>query len=369
METYRIALSAGDGIGEELVLQAKKALKALEQSFEVAFEIVDLLSCGPAIDAYGTAMRDEDIEAALGCRGILFGNIGDAQKVSEDPKLSPVYALTSMRKAFQVCTNTRPVRILPETASLSPLKESITAQGMDILIVRDLMGGMIAGERHRWHGIYGEEASDLEHYTEDMIRHSAELAFRAAQSRKKKLTSVDKANVLYSGKLWRKTVNDVGAGYPDVQLTHHYVDNAAMELLVHPSDFDVVLASNVFGDILADEISQISGTPWLFGSAELAMDGRGVYTPNQLHHPNGIQWAGKGIASPYGILDATSLFLRYSCGRNDLADAIDTAIQHTIKSRLFTREASPPGSITCTTDELGDYVAEKIRSGKDLFGF
>ena len=163
---------------------------------------------------------------------------------------------------------------------------------------------------------------DLEYYTEDMIRHSADFAFRAAKRRKQKLASVDKANILYSGKLWRQTVSDVGKQFPEVHLTHHYVDNAAMELLVSPSEFDVVLASNVFGDILADEISQISGTPWLFGSAELAMDGRGVYTPNQLHHPNGMQWAGQGIASPYGIIDATSLLLRYSCGRNDLADAI-----------------------------------------------
>lgn len=362
METYKIALSAGDGIGEELILQSKKILKALEQSFGVSFEIIDILSCGPAIDVYGTALRDEDIEAALGCRAILFGNIGDAQKVSEDPTHSPVYALTSMRKAFRVCTNSRPVRILSETASLSPLKESITAHGMDILIVRDLMGGMITGQRHRSHGVYGDEASDLEYYTEDMIRHSADFAFRAAKRRKQKLASVDKANILYSGKLWRQTVSDVGKQFPEVHLTHHYVDNAAMELLVSPSEFDVVLASNVFGDILADEISQISGTPWLFGSAELAMDGRGVYTPNQLHHPNGMQWAGQGIASPYGIIDATSLLLRYCCGRNDLADAIDHAVKEAISKKLFTGESAPQDSIICTTDELGDYVAKGILS-------
>ena len=360
METYRIALSAGDGIGEELVLQAKKIFMSLEQRFGIAFDTVDILSCGPAIDKYGTALRAEDIDAALGCRAILFGNIGDAQKVSEDPPLSPVYALTSMRKAFRVCTNSRPVRILPETACLSPLKESITSKGMDILIVRDLMGGMIAGERHRSHGVYGDKASDLEYYTEDMIRHSADFAFRAAKRRKRKLASVDKANILYSGKLWTQTVSSVGDHFPEVQLTHHYVDNAAMELLVSPSEFDVVLASNVFGDILADEISQISGTPWLFGSAELAMDGRGVYTPNQLHHPNGMQWAGKGIVSPFGIIDATSLLLRYSCGRDDLADAIDTAVKKTISKKLFTSESAPQGSIICTTDELGDYVAKEI---------
>ena len=362
METYKIAVSAGDGIGEELLRQAEKILHALERRFDVQFAITELVTCGPAIDRYGTALRDEYLAAALDCRAMLFGNIGDAKRVGEEPKRTPVYALAKMRKGFRVCTNSRPIRILPAAASLSPLKESITAKGMDILIVRDLMGGMIVGERHRRHGADGEEASDLEYYTEDMVRHSAEFAFRCAGRRQRKLTSIDKANVLYSSKLWRQTVIETGKKFPDVRLNHYYVDNAAMELLIHPSDFDVILTSNVFGDILADEIAQISGTPWLFGSAELAADGRGVYTPNQLHHPRGTEWAGKGFVNPCGILDATSLLLRYSCSRSDLAETVDAAVRSVLAEMLFTAEAVPEGGKIVSTGALGDAAAAAIRS-------
>ncbi len=361
METYHIAVSAGDGIGEELLRQAKKLFAALEQRDSVRFALTEVTTCGPAADAWGTAFRKEDLETVKQCRAILFGNIGDPKRVSAEGKLSSVYALTSARRAFQVCTSSRPVRIFPATAELSPLKPSITEKGMDILIVRDLMGGMIAGERHRWHGAGGEEASDLEYYTEEMIRHSAVFAFRAAKRRRQVLTSVDKANVLYSSKLWRQTVMEIGKEYPEVSLNHHYVDNAAMELLVEPSVFDVVLASNVFGDILSDEIAQISGTPWMFGSAELAVDGRGVYTPNQLHHPHSSEWAGKGIVNPCGVLDAASLMLRYSCGRGDLADTVDAAIRKVLDRGLFTAEAVPQGGTVVTTNELGDAVADAVR--------
>ena len=357
MESYRIAVSPGDGVGEEFIRQAKKVLKALERRYAVRFELTELTTCGPAIDAYGIALREEDMAAALGCRAILFGNIGDAARVGEVAEKTPVYALAAMRKAFHVCTNSRPVRIFPSTASLSPLKESITEKGMDILIVRDLMGGMIAGERHHRFGAGGEEASDLEFYTEEMVRFSADFAFRSARRRRKKLTSVDKANVLYSSKLWRQTVIDMGRQFPEVELRHHYVDNASMELLVHPSDFDVILASNVFGDILADEVAQISSTPWMFGSAELAADGRGVYTPNQLHHPRSTEWSGRGKANPVGIIDALSLLLRYSCGRGDLADAVDAAVRGILAQGLFTEEAVPEGGRILSSDELGDTVA------------
>ena len=360
MEKYKIALSAGDGIGVELIRQVKKLFIALESRYDIRFELTEIRTCGPAIDAYGIALRDEDLNEVLKCRAILFGNIGDARRVGEKPKRTPVYALAAMRRGFRVCTNSRPVRILPATAGLSPLKKSITEKGMDILIVRDLMGGMIAGERRHGFGDGGEEASDLEYYSEHMVRHSAEFAFRAAQRRRRKLTSVDKANVLYSSKLWRQTVIDLGKNYPEVALNHHYVDYAAMDLLVRPSEYDVVLASNVFGDILADEIAQISGTPWMFGSAELAADGRGVYTPNQLHHPMGTEWTDKGIANPCGILDAASLLLRYSCGRGDLADAVDSAVRSVLTNKLFTAEAIPEGGRIVTTDELGDAVVNKI---------
>lgn len=360
MELYKIAMTAGDTVGAELVAQAVKLLRALEKNYDAGFDIVEIISGGPAVDLYGTAFREKDIEAVSECRAILFGNIGDGRYKSQKAEKNPLYALAAMRKAFQVCTNIRPVRIRPEYESLSPLKQAITSKGMDILIVRDLMGGMINGEHRQSEGDEGHEASDLEYYNEKIIEHSARFAFQSAESRRGKLTSVDKANILSSSKLWRRKVIETGWGYPAVELDHDYVDHAAMELLVKPWKYDVILTSNVFGDILADEAAQITGAPWLFGSAELAMDGRGVYTPNQLHHPRGNELEGKGIVSPYGVLDAVSLMLRYSCGRPDLAFAAATAIDRTVRERLFTGEAVPEGGTAVSTDRLGDMIASFV---------
>lgn len=306
MDIYKIAVSPGDSVGEELIAQARKLFHALESKYKVHFELTEICICAPAIRRWGTALRDEDIALAMGCRAILFGNIGFAKSETGS---SSVYALTAMRRAFQVCTNIRPVRLYQEAESLSPLKPSITGRGIDILVVRDLMGGMINGERHQWQSQNGRAASDLEWYNEEMIAHSARFAFTSARERHGLVTSVDKANILSSSKLWREKVCEISQGYPELRLEHDYVDHAAMELLVRPWSYDVILTSNVFGDILADEVAQITGTPWMFGSGELARDGRGIYTPNQLHHPRGEELAGKDAVNPYGIMDAVSLLL------------------------------------------------------------
>lgn len=358
MTSYKIALSPGDSVGKELISQVKKLLTALEKVSDATFTLFEFESCTPAIDRFGTAMRAEDLSEAAHCRAILFGNLGNSSSRPEKPEKSPVYALTAARNAFHVCTNIRPVTILPEYESLSPLKREIIGNGMDILIVRDLMGGMITGARHQREGIYGREASDLEYYNEQIVAHSAEFAFRAAEERYGKVISVDKANVLSSSKLWRDTVKNIGKLYPHIFLCHDYVDNVAMKLLVKPGDFDVILTSNVFGDILADEIAQISGAPWLFGSAELSMDGRGIYTPNQLHHPRGDELAGRGLVSPYGILNSVSMLLRYSCNRPDLADLVNIAIYKALRKKLFTGESVPEDGILITTDELGTAVSD-----------
>ena len=360
MNTYKIAVSAGDTVGEELIRQAKKLFSALEEISDVKFSLFEFISCAKAIDCFGTALREEDLAEATQCRAILFGNLGNSSRRQAKPEQSPVYTLTAARNAFHVCTNIRPVRIRQEYESLSPLKQEITKRGMDILIVRDLMGGMITGDRHQREGIYGREASDLEYYNEEIVRHSASFAFQSAEMRHQKLTSVDKANVLSSSKLWRETVKETGKQYPEISLSHDYVDNTAMQLLVRPWEYDVILTSNVFGDILADEIAQISGAPWLFGSAELAMDGRGIYTPNQLHHPKGEELTGRGLVNPYGILDAVSLLLRYSCMQPDLSARVDAAIEKAVQARLFTGEAVPEGGTVLSTDELGDAVAEFV---------
>lgn len=194
-----------------------------------------------------------------------------------------------------------------------------------------------------------------------MVDSSAIFAFNAARNRRKHVTSVDKENVLASSKLWRSRVSEIGETHSDIKLTHDYVDHAAMDVLMNPSDYDVLLTSNVFGDILADEISQISGAPWLFGSAELNSEGKGVYTPNQLHHPRSDELSGKNEVSPYGILDAFSMCLRCSCGRPELADVLSEALRQAMKNRMFTKEAAASG-IILTTDELGSIIADRIKT-------
>lgn len=361
MSVYQIALSPGDTIGGELMVQVRKVLAALERKSDARFDLLEIVSCGPAIDRYGTALRPEDMDAAQNCRAVLFGNIGDKRYQSSQPDQVPTYALTAMRKAIGVCTNLRPACILPEFASLSPLRPELLRDGMDILVIRDLGGGMIVGRRETGVGPGGAEASDLEYYNEAIIRRSARFAFQAAQQRRGRVMSVDKANVLASAKLWRRTVTAMQAAeYPDVSLSHDYVDHAAMQLLLTPGDYDVLVTSNMFGDILSDEAAQISGAPWMFGSAELAEDGRGIYTPNQLHHPRSEALSGRGEVNPYGILNALAMLLRYSCQRPDLADAVEQAIRRAVSEHLFTPEALPEGAVPVSTDALGDAVASYI---------
>lgn len=353
METYRLLLSAGDGVGAELIEAAKGLFAALERPGERHFELTEITTCGAAIARCGTALRDGDLALADGCRAILFGNLGAGA--------AAVPALQGMRGAFRVCTNIRPVWLSPSFEELSPLKSALTRRGMDILIVRDLMGGMINGEWQRGEGREGREASDLEYYNEQMIEHSAAFAFAAAAARRGRVTSVDKANVLASGKLWRSKVCEIATRYPGVALEHDYVDHAAMELLTGPDRYDVVLTSNVFGDILSDEAAQISGAPWLFGSAEIAEDGRGVYTPNQLHHPQSEELAGKGLVNPCCIFSAAAMLLRYSCGLPGLANAVDEAVRRTVDDGLFTGEAVPRGGKILSTEELAREILARVK--------
>lgn len=360
MKTYAIALSAGDSVGRELIRQVEKIFSALGRTYGLDFELVPIESCGTAAARYGTAFREKDRAEAERCQAFLLGNMGDGQKISEEKK-RPIYTLTSIRQIYQVAVNIRPIRLRPEYADLSPLKNSITEKNMDLLFVRDLMGGMINGRRSTGIGPCGKEASDLEYYNEEIISRIAEFAFREAEKRRGCVTSIDKANVLASGKLWRSKVTEVADRFPNLHLEHDYGDHMAMRLLTEPGSFDVILCGNVYGDILSDEASQISGAPWMFGSAELAWDGRGLYTPNQIRHPRGEELAGKGLVSPYGIINAVSLLLRYSLGREDLAEAVDRAVSGAVAEKLFTGEAVPQGGIQLSCDELGDEIATSIR--------
>lgn len=359
-EVYHIALAEGDTVGAELIRQADKVLRALENRNHVKFDINKVLLCGPAIEMYGVPCPEDQLRKAAQCRAVLFGNIGSEKYRSLSTNQWPEQALLQARKAFGVCTNFRPIRMRKELCILSPIKEEIIRDGMDIFLVRDLMGGMIPGKKVRRKTEDGREASDLEYYHEDMIGQSAEWAFQIARTRRAAVTSLDKANVLSSSVLWREKVREISKKYEDVQLRNIFVDAAAMEVITNPAAFDVILTSNVFGDILADEITQLSGIPWLFGSAEIAADGRGVYTANQLHHPRGDALEGTGTVCPYGILSALALLLQYSCERADLADQVLEAVDWAVAQKLFTEETGVTQVLPVSTDAVGDAVADYI---------
>ncbi len=364
MLNHPIAIIPGDGVGPELTCQAVKLFRALEAFTSlrssvpnVHFELHMLEACGASIDRCGDPLPQELLKEAMQCRAVLFGNIGAKKYQSLPIRQRPERALTELRRAFQVCTNLRPVKLTRALKAFSPLKESIIKNGFDILVVRDVSSGMLANEHYAGTGAEGREASDLEYYSETAIAKTAGYAFRRARGRRGKVTSLDKANVLASGVLWREKVVELSASYPDVRLENRYVDAAAMDVIREPDAFDVILTSNAYGDIIADELTQLTGTPCLFGSAELAADGRGLYTPNQLHHPN-ENLAGTGTVCPICIFSAIAMLLRYSLNELELGRRVDSACQTMIDSRFATEELCLPGDTLLTTEQMGDKLCE-----------
>lgn len=310
-------------------------------------------------DECGDPIPKEVLDEALECQAVLFGNIGAKKHQNLPREKKPEQALMKMRQGLQVCTNLRPVRLLPELKAFSPLKESIIKDGFDILMVRDVSSGMLAGKHIVGTGESGREASDLEYYNESIIAKTASYAFRRAKHRKNKVTSLDKANVLASSALWRQKVIELSANYPGVILENRYVDTASMDVIREPGVFDVILTSNAYGDIIADELTQLSGTPSLFGSAELAPDGRGIYTPNQLHNPNEAL-IGQGTVCPVCIFSAVSMLLRYSLNESELARRVDRACHFMLNRHHATEELCLPGDTILTTDEFGDKLCEVL---------
>ena len=359
MADYSIALIPGDTVGPELIRQAVKIFHALSACSEHFFHLEILTACGPGIEAFGCPLPSASLKKALRCQAVLLGNIGFRRYQSLPPSKRPEQALLQLRGAFRVCANLRPLKIYPGLACLSPLKESYLTNGMDLVVVRDLQGGMFSPAHPTTIKNEGKSAGDLEYYSEDMVRFTAKIAFHLARHRNKRVASLDKSNVLASSLLWRKTITEYARSFPDISLTHQYIDNASMEVIRNPGAFDVIVTSNVFGDILSDELTQLTGAPCLFGSAELAADKRGLYTPNQLHH-SCEEIAGKNIVHPLGILDAIRLLLMYSCSRPDLSALPSHVAASVIKDRLTTPELPIPGFADISTDEMGDEIANRL---------
>ncbi|WP_419570637.1 3-isopropylmalate dehydrogenase [Rheinheimera sp.] len=353
MKQYKIAVLAGDGIGPEVMAQALKVLDVVSGKFGFSITATQALIGGAAIDATGTALPDDTLALCKQSDAILFGSVGGPKwTASLPPAQHPERAsLLPLRKAFDLFCNLRPGQIYPAFAELSPLHPRISSQGMDILCVRELTGGIYFGDKGR----SDIDAYDTQRYSVAEIERIARVAFDAATKRRHKVTSIDKANVLSTSVLWREVVERVAKDYPQVELEHMYIDNAAMQLIRAPKAFDVMLCDNLFGDILSDELAAIAGSLGLLPSASLNGSNFGLYEPAGGSAPD---IAGKGIANPIAQILSAALMLRYSFGEEEAARAIEAAIAKTLSDGVVTRDINP--NSTYGTADVGAAVIAAI---------
>ena len=351
---YHIAILPGDGIGPEVMAEAIKVLRAVEQRFELSFQLTDALVGGAAIDAEGQPLPPQTLSICQQSNAILFGSVGGPKWTNLPPDQQPERgSLLPLRKTFDLFCNLRPGQIYPAFAELSPIHPRVSSQGMDVLCVRELTGGIYFGEKGR-----GEDSAfDTQTYSKAEIRRIATVAFEAAMKRSRKVTSIDKANVLQTSILWREVVTEVGQDFPDVELEHMYIDNAAMQLIRSPQQFDVLLCDNLFGDILSDELAAIAGSLGLLPSASLNGSGFGLYEPAGGSAPD---IAGQGIANPIAQILSAALMLRYSLGQEEAAVAIEQAVQHCLEQGIVTRDIQPDSNYSTT--DVGNAVAAAVAS-------
>ncbi|HCZ18519.1 3-isopropylmalate dehydrogenase [Wolinella succinogenes] len=350
MKKYEIAIIKGDGIGPEIVDEAKKVLDAISYSHGFELSYHDYLMGGIAVDRAGVPLPDETIEGCLRADAVLFGAIGGEKWDSLPRELRPESGLLKLRKSLEIFANLRPTVVYDELIEASTLKESVI-KGVDILVVRELIGGIYFGEPK---GREGDKAFNTMVYSVPEIERIAHVAFKAAMRRQKRVCSVDKANVLDVSQLWRETVTRIAKEYPEVELSHMYIDNAAMQLIRNPKQFDVILTGNLFGDILSDEASMLSGSIGLLPSASIGGKAA-LYEPI---HGSAPDIAGQGIANPIATIASASMMLRHSLGEVEAADAIDKAIVKTLKEGYRTKDIAAFGAKEiCTTDEMGSIIA------------
>ncbi|MCR5251351.1 MAG: 3-isopropylmalate dehydrogenase [Lachnospiraceae bacterium] len=351
----------GDGIGPEIVTQAKKVLDRVGESFGHEMKYTDILMGGASIDACGDPLTDEAIATAKASDAVLMGSIGGDTNTSPwyklPPEKRPEAGLLKIRKALNLFANLRPAVLYPELRAACPLKEEISEKGFDLLIMRELTGGLYFGERRTVEENGVRKAIDTLTYTEEEIRRIAIRGFDIAMKRRKKVTSVDKANVLDSSRLWRAVVNEVAKDYPEVTLEHMLVDNCAMQLVKDPSQFDVVLTENMFGDILSDEASMVTGSIGMLASASLNDTKFGLYEPS---HGSAPDIAGKDLANPIATILSASMMLRYSFDLDKEADAIDAAVDKVLKDGFRTGDIFSEGCTKVGCREMGDKIAERI---------
>lgn len=358
---YRIGVISGDGIGPEIVREAKKVLDRVASLYGHTFQYEEILMGGVSIDACGVPLTDEAIEAAKASDAVLMGSIGGDTTTSPwyklPPNLRPEAGLLKIRKALNLFANVRPAYLYEELKEACPLKDSIIGEGFDMVIMRELTGGLYFGERRTEEVDGVMTAVDTLTYNEKEIRRIAVKGFEIARKRRKKVTSVDKANVLDSSRLWRKVVEEVAKDYPDVAYEHMLVDNCAMQLVKDPGQFDVILTENMFGDILSDEASMVTGSIGMLSSASLNDTKFGLYEPS---HGSAPDIAGKDVANPIATILSAAMMLRFSFDLDREADAVEAAVKQVLKDGYRTGDIYSEGTVKVGCAKMGDLISERI---------
>ena len=358
---YNITLIPGDGIGPEIVREARKVLDRVGQVYGHDFQYKEILMGSCSIDAYGVPLTDEALETAKGSNAVLLGavggDVGNSRWYDVAPNLRPEAGLLAIRKGLGLFANMRPAYLYKELAGACPLKPEIIGDGFDMVIMRELTGGLYFGDRYTREVDGVMTAVDTLTYNEKEIRRIAVRAFDIAMKRRKKVTSVDKANVLDSSRLWRKVVEEVAKDYPEVELSHMLVDNRAMQLVMNPGQFDVILTENMFGDILSDEASMITGSIGMLSSASLNESKFGLYEPSNGSAPD---IAGKDIANPIATILSAAMLLRYSLDMDKEAAAVEAAVQSVLTEGWRTADIMAPGCRKAGTAQMGSLIADKL---------
>ena len=358
---YKIALIPGDGIGPEIVAEAKKVLDRVCEKYSHKFSYTEVLLGGASIDAHGVPLTEEAIAQAKASDAVLMGSIGGDAKTSPwyklEPSKRPEAGLLAIRKALNLFANLRPAYLYNELRDACPLRDEIIGDGFDMIIVRELTGGLYFGARKTTEENGVRTAVDTLSYNENEIRRIAIKAIEIARKRRNKVTSVDKANVLDSSRLWRSVVEDVAKDYPDVTLEHMLVDNCAMQLVRDPKQFDVILTENMFGDILSDEASMVTGSIGMLSSASLNETKLGLYEPS---HGSAPDIAGQNKANPIATILSAAMMLRYSLDLDKEADAVETAVQKVLTEGYRTGDIMSDGCKLVGTREMGDLIADAI---------
>ena len=358
---YKIALIPGDGIGPEIVAEAKKVLDRVCEKYSHKFSYTEVLLGGASIDAHGVPLTEEAIDQAKASDAVLMGSIGGDAKTSPwyklEPSKRPEAGLLAIRKALNLFANLRPAYLYNELRDACPLRDEIIGDGFDMIIVRELTGGLYFGARKTTEENGVRTAVDTLSYNENEIRRIAIKAFEIARKRRNKVTSVDKANVLDSSRLWRSVVEDVAKDYPDVTLEHMLVDNCAMQLVRDPKQFDVILTENMFGDILSDEASMVTGSIGMLSSASLNETKLGLYEPS---HGSAPDIAGQNKANPIATILSAAMMLRYSLDLDKEADAVETAVQKVLTEGYRTGDIMSDGCKLVGTKEMGNLIADAI---------